>query len=384
MLHVRCLTRNISINTQFSARHELAARICLRGVVCHTAVTMNLSIVTLDLVYYVVKCFQAVLSVFGNGLTMVAILKYDFLKSATNVFIFSLALNDFQTGLLTPLSVVVNYAGRAVNVSEGFNRSEWTATLEEPHLGEPNTLGSPHVDLSSFEMWSKLCLAKEITGSLQSIGSIVGIFLISVDRFIFIEKPLRYHTLMNVRKAIGICVFMWTLSFVVGPVLLPFHLHLRPEEPCDTSTWSSVYFYGIATPFFTILTVTNVALYARIAFVAFKRASVAPAVAPLSADYKKLRRDNKITKMLCIVLGLYFVLYLPSILFGSFDNHDSLAVLVVLKYVSFLLWFSAMCVNPFIYVWKSKEFRKAFCFLLHLKRSTTTFDSSSFSEHFQE
>ena len=38
-----------------------------------------------------------------------------------------------------------------------------------------------------FTKWSRLCLAKEITNSLQSFESIIGIILISIDRFIHRE-----------------------------------------------------------------------------------------------------------------------------------------------------------------------------------------------------
>ncbi len=61
-----------------------------------------------------------------------------------------------------------------------------------------------------------------------------------------------------------------------------------------------------------------------------------------------------------------FLFYFPSVIFGSFSQ-ESHITLVVLKYISYLLWYMSMCVNPWIYVWKSKDFRRAFVKLLHLK-----------------
>ena len=343
---------------------------------------------TLDVVYYSVRCAQATIGVFGNGLTMIAIIKYDFLKSATNVFIFSLALNDFQIGLMTPLAVATHYT--RPSVTQGYIDNRTTMNTKDsnfPNLtnkgeslnqtwgrntsmdGNNQQFEKVAFDPEYFAKWSRMCLAKEITNTLQSFGSIICIFLISVDRFIFIEKPLRYYGLMDIRKALFSCMSLWIVCVVVGPVLIPLYVHPEPAQPCDTSLWSSMYFYGIVTPLFTVLTVTNVILYIRIAYVAFSKSnSVAPAT--LSAQnqefYKKVRKENKITKMLSIVLGLYVALYLPTVIFGSFGGESSLDILIVIKYISYMLWFTAMCVNPFIYVWKSKDFRKAFVLLLNI------------------
>lgn len=363
---------------------------------------------TLDIVYYTVKCFQATVAVFGNGLTMVAITRCEFLKSATNIFIFSLALNDFQIGLMTPLSVIIHYTRPAVtfdslsncslnsNLGNGkcnvtaFSKNEgflnWTSNHNNRTIDNNNEqFKKMNYDKNYFAKWSRLCLAKEITNSLQSFGSIIGIFLISVDRFIFIEKPLRYHDLMDIRKAIFSCILLWSMCIVVGPVLIPFSADPKPTEVCDTSIWSPVYFYGIVTPLFALLTTTNVILYVRIAFVAFSKSKtiVAPSVSTNQRNEinKQVQKGNRVTRMLSIVLGLYFVLYLPTIVFGSFGDETDSDILIIIKYVSFMLFFTAMCVNPFIYAWKSKEFRRAFGRVLHVSCDRQTdISTSEFSQ----
>ena len=348
---------------------------------------------------------------FGNGLTMVAIIKFDFLKSATNVFIFSLALNDFQIGLMTPLSIIIHYTRPQFTFEfQSFNNcnlnTDWNGKRSIAVVSNVDstdflnwTLGCNNMtdagkkehfklilyDHSYFAKWSRLCLAKEITNSLQSFGSITGIFLIAVDRFIFIEKPLRYHDIMTVRKALFSCTLMWILSIVVGPVPVPFFVNPVPTEVCDTSIWSSVYFYGVIAPLFGIITTANIIMYLRIAYVAFSKSktTVTPFVLTdrdSSEISKQVKKGTKITKMLSIVLGLYFVLYLPSILFGSFGQENDSDVLIVVKYVSFILFFTAMCVNPVIYAWKSKDFKRAFSQILFFRKNIQVNINTEFSK----
>ena len=329
--------------------------------------------------YYVVRCIQAVLALGGNGLTMVSIIKFDYLRSATNMFVFSLALSDFFTGLFTPLAATVFFTRPLEISTRGTERDIsllGNADNRTEQLGSNTTSNA-----NDFSEWLQLCFAKELAVIFQSSGSISGIFLITIDRFLFVEKPLRYYSLMDERKALVACFIMWTITVVSGPVTLSFFLRPMATKQCDTSTWSTTYLYGVSMPLFAAISVTTVVLYLRIALVACrKQNAVAPALpSGQSAEHReKLNKGNKVTKMLSIVLGLYFVFYLPSIAFGAVDDKNSSFFLALMKYLSYLLWYCAMCVNPFTYAWKSKEFRKAFWHLLKIKYEVETENSSSY------
>ena len=54
--------------------------------------------------FYFGRVVQSILAVFGNGLTLVTIFKYEELQTSTNIFIASLALSDFIAGLLMSLN----------------------------------------------------------------------------------------------------------------------------------------------------------------------------------------------------------------------------------------------------------------------------------------
>ncbi len=68
------------------------------------------------------------------------------------------------------------------------------------------------------------------------------------------------------------------------------------------------------------------------------------------------------------VIGLYYVLYLPSIIETQVDYDESIKF-----YLGRLLWilFYASCVaSPVVYVWQDKNFKEAFKKLLHIKSQT--------------
>ncbi len=225
-------------------------------------------------------------------------------------------------------------------------------------------------NVKKFKLWSRLCQSKELLGMLvPTCGSMFSILIISVDRYIFIQRPLQYYNIVTIKRAIIVCIFLWMCMVALGPGTLYFYLRIEIWFSCDSSMWDFWYFYAYITPFFIIITGTNIILYGQIASVAFGKSKVVQPVTGengISAMNRKMGNENKVTKMLAIVLGLYFLFYFPSVIFGSFSQ-ESHITLVVLKYISYLLWYMSMCVNPWIYVWKSKDFRRAFVKLLYLK-----------------
>ena len=304
----------------------------------------------LDYFYHVARLVIAVISGCGNSLTLVAIVKYNFLHTATNVIIFNLALADVLTSCFhSTLLAAVQYSsdkqvfhnGLVVNTDIDVHQIIKVSTENTTKLNNDS-----NVELSfawdKFNRWRNLCLAKEMV-TLYILGvAQLTIFLLTVDRFIFIQKPLHYYNIMSTKKAIWLCVLLWTLMILIGPLVQPFVTEIQPGGQCDVTMFNKYYFIGVLVPIMGILTIVNVALYFTIAYVAVKQAKQIAGVVPINGSRgnavdKKILKQNKVTRMLGITLGLYFACYIPSLVFSSIKSES--LIMQVLRDLGFLAWF---------------------------------------------
>ncbi|XP_072026986.1 alpha-2A adrenergic receptor-like [Amphiura filiformis] len=133
--------------------------------------------------------------VIGNILVLLAVYCERALRTATNYFIFNLALADLLLGTL-----VLPFSG----------------TYEVMHAWPFG-----HVFCDVWAAVDVLCC----TASINSLCCI------SIDRYIGVTRPLQHKLIMTTKRAILICIFVWFLSFLiaVGP--------LFGWKPKTTKSW---------------------------------------------------------------------------------------------------------------------------------------------------
>ena len=133
--------------------------------------------------------------VIGNILVLLAVYCERALRTATNYFIFNLALADLLLGTL-----VLPFSG----------------TYEVMH---------------AWPFGNVFCDVWAAVDVLCCTASINSLCCISIDRYIGVTRPLKHRLIMTTRRAILICVFVWILSFMiaVGP--------LFGWKPKKTNSW---------------------------------------------------------------------------------------------------------------------------------------------------
>ena len=80
--------------------------------------------------------------------------------------------------------------------------------------------------------------------------------------------------------------------------------------------------------------------------------------------------------MMGLVLGTYFLFYIPNILIGSIldRKNSSSPVEEILVKTGQIFWFNNSWINAAIYAWKSKQFQVSFRKLLHIKSQDSSSD----------
>ena len=114
------------------------------------------------------------LIIFGNTLTIVASVKFQFLRTVTNLFMVSLACSDLLLAFVLPLSAVHRFTD-VINVQ--------------------------------IHIW--ICWLTTIGISSSAQCTLLTLLLIVIDRFISVIYPFRYDELMTRRRGVrSDCLFM--------------------------------------------------------------------------------------------------------------------------------------------------------------------------------
>ena len=184
-----------------------------------------------------VRLVEGTLAVLTNILTITAVIKYSFLRSNTNVLVSFLAFSDLLSGFGS-IFLVFQY------------------------------------NLHSYpDMWLIMCAAEQLINMLGSASNVVIIMWISVDRFIYINFPLRYPLLVqrrHVMTAMGGSWFtlislitLFTTLGVKGNDAFICRAQLIYVYTSMFGIFSNVIFYGASCVTFL--------LYTQIAYVACKQ-----------------------------------------------------------------------------------------------------------------
>ncbi|TRY91582.1 hypothetical protein DNTS_021750 [Danionella cerebrum] len=281
--------------------------------------------------YILVYGFVAVVSVFTvflNLLVIISISHFKQLHTPTNVLIVSLALADLTAGL-----VVMPVQGMK---------------LIEPcwYFGEI------------------FCSVFPLILYVVVVASLGNMIIISVDRYIAVNDPLRYPLKVNTSRAVVSIVVNWVFSFLYSFYLLyEFLLHPEITHSCEGECVLVVTLENLIIDAVVCLAAPCciiIPLYVKICVVARKQARHLNA-----ATEKKARSEKKAAVTLGIVVLVYLLFWTPYyIVTLSFGHNEDDALVINVMY-----WMLCMnsCMNPLIYAMFYQWFRISSRHILTLK-----------------
>ena len=260
-------------------------------------------------------CFVAVLMLLtlaGNITVCVCFYRYHDLRTICNYFIISLSVSDILVALLAmPIWLVIQF-------------SDLLMPLPLP--------------AGLQLLWSS-------TDILVGTASILNLVAVSFDRYLAITKPFSYSECLTSSRAIKIIAALWVFSLTLFAVRLP----LKPES-------TQMKGFQVVTVFlaFIIPLLVMILVYAKIYSVARNQAL------RIGRNYA---RDIKATKTIAIVIGAFLICWMPFFIVVTMFAFEGIAAgnmkIPVFKAIKWLEYLNS-CLNPMIYNFTNRAFRRAF------------------------
>lgn len=292
--------------------------------------------------------FIIIATIVGNGLICVSVVKFRHLRTNTNFILLSLALTDLSMVVIMILNAVTTVTG------------EWI-----------------------FGQWC--CRAVASIGLTLSFISILHLCVLSVDRYIAIQKPFRYQFIVTRRRVITILLLIWLSVVVILNVpLADFEFRADTYGCASPSTQGpsreSPYIFFLVTLFvilpFAIICFSNAVVF-KIAFTQARqlsrverslRESAAdicdqhePQQGEKTVENHSLKREIKSARTFALVLGIFLLCYTPFYTAGTYRKIAG-PIKVPRSVMNITMWvaFANSFCNPIVYGLRYSPFRKAF------------------------
>ncbi|NWI21060.1 ADA1A protein, partial [Crypturellus soui] len=226
-------------------------------------------------------------------------------------------------------------------------------------------------------------------------ASIMGLCIISIDRYIGVSYPLRYPSIVTKKRALWALLCVWVLSLVIsiGPLFGWKEPAPEDETVCLITEEPGYVLFSALGSFYLPLAIILV-MYCRVYVVARRESKGltcglkteksrseevtlrihrknAPGASGSTSNSKskhhfsvrllKFSREKKAAKTLGIVVGCFVLCWLPFFVvmpLGSF--FPAMKAPDTLFKITFWLGYLNSCINPIIYPCSSQEFKKAF------------------------
>ena len=273
-------------------------------------------------------------TVLSNALVIFAVATRGQLRNESTILLACLAGADLLTGLL----------GQPIRIATEVQRILKKGTF-----------------CSALERVSTLSLIWHILATLTHL------VLITTDRYIAIKKPLRYREIVTTRRVTVAVISGWA-----------FTIFVTIQESILAAVNSDTNIYSIYLTISTI-TVTGFASISIIAIVGIylyifsetRRQQRIEIEHLIVEEITTIRKHNKATKVLGIILITLIAAYLPtiiSVIVYFSVNLEGCVLNCMASWVTTLIMLGSLC-NPIIYCWRMEKFRHAFLEIFLLRNS---------------
>ena len=148
---------------------------------------------------------------------------------------------------------------------------------------------------------------------LQS--SLLSLFVICIDRFICIERPLSYQRWMTVKKAVILSAGFWTFDASLSLPVVVFTSNPSAINCIEDSPHVSI--FGNVVIGSVVVTMTI--LYGSICRTALTHRNRIKNV-NVSLRTSDTENEYKLHKMMMTVLGIFYICWLPQFILMAYDS----------------------------------------------------------------
>ena len=266
----------------------------------------------------------------GNVLVLVAVIRFRHLRDITGIFVANLATADLVTGLSLPFQM-------AFFLHPNMERNKVTCLLR-------------------YEVISFACNA-----------SAYSLLCTVLDRYIAIAHPFEYVRIMTEKVAYVLIVIIWIVDLFISLIPL-FGAHNWETAPmCLYEIVIDKYFRLFnALHQMTIALIISL-MYLRIFFIVRSQLRRIQAESVFNTGDTTNRPSKQMNRVVGMVVLCFQVSWMPFFILQLTLIEDVTVTKVLVANFLVFLGILNSTINPFLYAWKNKQFRRAFRKLLCFK-----------------
>ncbi|XP_053711276.1 5-hydroxytryptamine receptor 4 [Synchiropus splendidus] len=294
---------------------------------------------------YIFLSVWIVCTVFGNVLLVISIGFFKQLQSNTNFFVMSLAVADCLVGLMVmPYSMIRTIEG-------------------------------------CWFFGGLFCKLHSSLDVMLCTASIFHLSCIAFDRYLAVCNPLVYTLKMSSARVAFLIVISWAVPILIsfGPIMLGLHVvGVDVPVPQDVCVFLVNQIYAVMASLIAFYLPMAVMLmaYWKIFKVAKRQAQQISAMesqmaAGVGKDSSKkqrhrnaMKRERKAAKTLGIIMGIFLIFWMPFFTVNIVDPFIGYSTEVVVWDVFLWLGYINSSLNPFLYGFFNRSFRRAFLMLI--------------------
>ncbi|XP_049545001.1 pyrokinin-1 receptor isoform X2 [Anopheles darlingi] len=301
--------------------------------------------------------------VVGNISTCIVIAKNKSMHTATNYYLFSLAVSDF------------------VLLISGVPQEIYFIWSKYPYVfGEA------------------FCVLRGIAAETSANATVLTITAFTVERYVAICHPFLSHTLSKLSRAVRIIIVIWLIAVVSAvPQALQFGITSQAGmDQCVVKRIIIAHSFELSTFLFFFAPMTLITVLYALIGLKLRSSALMPtrgsslqhrSSSTLSPTHRQSSIANsqctrRVLKMLVAVVVAFFLCWAPFhaqrlvYIYGVDKDHQPsdplvLKLFIVTTYISGILYYLSTCINPLLYNIMSNKFRQAFKSILFRKRCPT-------------
>ena len=285
-----------------------------------------------SIAYHIIINIESLCGLCGNLLLLLVIFKYKKLQSSSTLIIGSVAVADFINCLSHPVATVLAVI-KTLNLSSS---------------------------------WKVICYIKLYLSGYGGYGNLLGLSILSVDRVVAVKFPLFYRNNVTNRCTAKILVISW-IFLQIYLIAFEVNYKIRFTQVC-LITKQDLMNYGFLYPAL-ILMIAQILVSFYVLYNFRKHIkNTHPDVqlsSPEESQRKHIQKERKVVKIYGQMLVVYFLSYIPTIIFGRIKSSHPL------RLVANCFFLISSFANP-VMIFQASNFKKALYDLLKIKQEVIT------------